>query len=276
MKEIFVINEKAIFSPDDYTLSDIQGTVPPVMLHVPSSECLYLLLQHNNEVLSQKFLFEEVWEKNGSVVTANTLYQNIALLRKAFKTVGLSEEVIRTIPRQGIKFSAHVHVLPKSAHQTAPDENSAIINETVQENVNAPPADNVPVISPKPAVRVQASWKTSVVLPAALCVFFLALLVKLLYSSQRESQDFFAAYSAVGVINNCQLYSSFSGESIAKAKFKRIAQASALTCQRGDIVYLTYNRQYDVDSLIRCDKPIMDNSAHCQSIIYRELTNETE
>ncbi len=53
----------------------------------------------------------EVWRKHGMEVTVNTLYQNISILRKTLKRVGIDENIIITVPKKGITLSAQVEKL---------------------------------------------------------------------------------------------------------------------------------------------------------------------
>ncbi|GLR11080.1 hypothetical protein GCM10007905_38000 [Mixta theicola] len=53
----------------------------------------------------------EVWRKHGMEVTVNTLYQNISILRKTLKRVGIDENIIITVPKKGITLSAQVEAL---------------------------------------------------------------------------------------------------------------------------------------------------------------------
>ncbi|MEA7585969.1 winged helix-turn-helix domain-containing protein, partial [Salmonella enterica subsp. enterica serovar Anatum] len=41
--------------------------------------CLRLLLENAPSVVSQQTFFQKVWEEDGMVVSANTLYQNISI-----------------------------------------------------------------------------------------------------------------------------------------------------------------------------------------------------
>ncbi|MCP6242638.1 CadC family transcriptional regulator, partial [Klebsiella pneumoniae] len=54
--------------------------------------------------------FQEVWIKHGSQVTSNGFYQNISLLRRAFKELGAEEDIIITVPRVGVRLDATLSV----------------------------------------------------------------------------------------------------------------------------------------------------------------------
>lgn len=109
MKPVFLINHSVLFEPEKrrlYLLANYPERA--VVLHAPVSECLLQLLEHNGQVMSQRDLFAAVWEKQGAVVTTNALYQTIASIRKALKTVGLAENMVQTVPKEGFKSVAHI------------------------------------------------------------------------------------------------------------------------------------------------------------------------
>ena len=73
----------------------------------------------------------EVWRKHGMEVTVNTLYQNISILRKTLKRVGVDENIIITVPKKGITLSARVEPLSEksficSSSPTSPDTNAPL------------------------------------------------------------------------------------------------------------------------------------------------------
>ena len=104
MKKVFLINDTLLFEPDLRRLGPLEGYPNrAIMLHGPVNECLLLLLEHNDQVLTQRFLFASVWEKQGAIVSTNALYQTIASIRKALKSSGLDENIIKTIPKEGFK-----------------------------------------------------------------------------------------------------------------------------------------------------------------------------
>lgn len=92
VKNIIIINELIVFEPDKNRLTSLKDYPERnISLHAPVSACLLLLLQHNHQPVTQKYLFSEVWEKNGAIVSTNAIYQSIALIRKALRGVGLGK-----------------------------------------------------------------------------------------------------------------------------------------------------------------------------------------
>ncbi|QXO41480.1 winged helix-turn-helix domain-containing protein [Morganella morganii] len=79
-------------------------------LTVPANECLAIIIKNAPEVTTQKQLFKDVWEVHGIPINTNTFYQNISILRKAFKQVGIDYDVIITIPRRGIEVAKNINM----------------------------------------------------------------------------------------------------------------------------------------------------------------------
>lgn len=278
---VIIINGKVIFAPESNSLYPVNDTSKPVVLHTPSSQCLRLLLQNNNQVVSQKILFEEIWEKNGALVTPNTLYQNIALIRKALKAAGLDEEVIKTIPKQGIKISAQIttnnpkEVAETSEYRNHPDSHSSTYGQGTPSLVASTPENRNDA---QPSITLSLLQKLSNhqfflnILPLLLCVFLLYWLYTL-SGYLGYSNTFFKDYMDIGKINNCQVYSSYHGTDISKAKFETMVKLSGMKCQPGEKAWLTFNHQYHMSMLIKCDKAITDKRAVCQNFMYEEGVN---
>lgn len=120
VKNVIIINKLIVFEPDKNRLTSLKDYPERnISLHAPVSACLLLLLQHNHQPVTQKYLFSEVWEKNGAIVSTNAIYQSIALIRKALRGVGLDEEIIFTLPKIGFKAEAHVVTIPFDEFMTA-------------------------------------------------------------------------------------------------------------------------------------------------------------
>lgn len=103
-QNLFIINNKFFFIPDQKKLAVLgtDGVSHEITINAPASRCLLLLISHPQSIISRETFLEKVWKKNGVVVSQNTYYQNISILRKAFKKIGLSEDAIVTVPHKGL------------------------------------------------------------------------------------------------------------------------------------------------------------------------------
>lgn len=111
-KVCFSINKDVLFYPCEHKLlclSDINNSKEAININVPASRCLMLLIENRRSVVSKEDFFNHVWKAHGRFVAQNTYYQNISLLRRSLKSVGL-EQMIITVPRQGLKISEDIHI----------------------------------------------------------------------------------------------------------------------------------------------------------------------
>ncbi len=114
----YIINYKVLFSPDEHRLTPLGIRGDEVILHAPVSRILLLLLQNSGNVVRQEDIFREVWEKHGQVVAANTLYQNVSLLRKGLLSAGIIAESVRTLPKVGFIFKGKVQLHEEEAENS--------------------------------------------------------------------------------------------------------------------------------------------------------------
>ena len=79
----------------------------PIDMSVKAVELLFVLIESEGEVVSKDELLNKVWQ--GSFVEESVLSQNVYLLRKTFKDLGLEEDIIKTVPRRGYYFSGRLN-----------------------------------------------------------------------------------------------------------------------------------------------------------------------
>lgn len=257
----YLVNGKIVFEPQSYRLWAVESPEATTTLFVPASECFALLLENSGEVLSQQTLFQQVWEKNGLYASSNTLYQNIAVLRKSLKATGLEEEVIKTIPRQGFSFIGKVQIQPDT---NAPDENSShAINTT----------SDIPVPVQSIASR---HLRLNALLPWGLIAGALVVFVWLFITSGSNIKAMTHQYDYQGIVEGCQLYSGWQGKEVSQTHFRQILSAAKIQCHRGDYAYLTFSSQASFTSLVKCTLPVENTSAECATYLNRETQNEPD
>lgn len=111
MEKTYTINGRITFIPQRGALILIADETKTVSLNMPASRCLLLLIQQDGNTVARETFFEEVWIKHGSQVTSNGFYQNISLLRRAFKELGMEGDIIITQPRVGVRLDATISVM---------------------------------------------------------------------------------------------------------------------------------------------------------------------
>ena len=108
---LWIINDNIEFNPERNRLASLSRPDLNVILTTPASRCLCLLLESAPSVVTQQTFFQKVWEDAGMVVPANTLYQNISLIRRGLRTVGETDDaLIATVPRKGFQIEPGVQI----------------------------------------------------------------------------------------------------------------------------------------------------------------------
>lgn len=110
MSQSFLLDGTVLFIPGRNLLTAVPDNSVQLALSNPASQCLHLLIQHHGQVVERDVFFQRVWLSNGSQVTNNNFYQNISLLRRAFKEFGLNDELIITVPKVGIRLSEELKI----------------------------------------------------------------------------------------------------------------------------------------------------------------------
>lgn len=87
-------------------------------------------LQSSCEIFERDFLLEKAWEQFGYRSSNNSLGVAISELRKKFEVLGLSSQIITTIPKVGFSFHAEITVIDDDKTQTdspsLPEGNSLV------------------------------------------------------------------------------------------------------------------------------------------------------
>ncbi|HBQ2552291.1 TPA: winged helix-turn-helix domain-containing protein [Klebsiella variicola] len=109
-----MINHEIVFNANMNELRPLSGDGEYVTLNAPTARCLLLLLQNSGKVISRDEFLAAVWENRGVVVSQNTFYQNISLLRKSLLKAGLSEDIIITVRQKGFSVAPDTLIIPLS------------------------------------------------------------------------------------------------------------------------------------------------------------------
>ncbi|MFW5402798.1 winged helix-turn-helix domain-containing protein, partial [Yersinia sp. 1252 StPb PI] len=104
MDKSYIINGNVIFYPGSGIVSSLL-TGSTVKLNAPTAQLLEAFVSRVGMTISQSELYNIAWGEKGSSVTPNTLYQNISLLRKALKDVGVIGESVTTVRGKGFIFT---------------------------------------------------------------------------------------------------------------------------------------------------------------------------
>ena len=115
-----------------------------VGLSNPATRLLNELIKNNKVELTRETLIKHVWEDYGFSPSSATLSNHISELRKAFEVLGVSKNILITVPRIGFKMEAEIHPETKALKEKelAATEKIEMIPpslELVSEGNTAPP-----------------------------------------------------------------------------------------------------------------------------------------
>jgi len=263
MNHVYLINETLLFEPEQRRLCLLAGYPQhPVVLHTPASECLFQLLENSGQVLSQRFLFKNVWEKKGAMVSTNTLYQTIASVRKGLKSAGFGDDIIKTVPRAGFKSIAMVRM------GTLEDFVPAATEMTLSEScLNFSPAVENNAIKREPkAFRFYFTARVAYSIAAILFVFSCGVL----FFTSHYSESVFADYQHIGLIGECDVWSSWYDIEKSSGLFASLSARYPVQCKAGDIVWMSVNRLQLGITMLVCNQWPENASAQCHTIFYRQ------
>ncbi|WP_158069130.1 winged helix-turn-helix domain-containing protein [Serratia oryzae] len=222
-----------------------------VQLNAPTSRCFEILLANRYSVISQKVLFESVWGKQGAYVSANTLYQNISLLRKALKSLDL-DGIVKTISKQGIVIADTVSV-------------QEIENDNVDLSL---PSATLATVSPTAEIAQSTGiqkWLTSNLFLGILVTLALGLVTLfILENHQHQSHmGYFNHYSQFTEINGCAIFKPEMDNS--EERYLSFVKNYPIPCAAQSKVYLTMPRAKPQVSMLICDKDILTPGVRCHS-----------
>lgn len=126
--EVVIINDEIIFDVNFGELRSLSTEADVITLNAPTARCLQLLLEKEGAVVSRDDFMEKVWQARGIVVSQNTFYQNISLLRKSLKKAGLTKDIVMTVRRKGFMLAEDTCIQPYISEE--------IISEDVIDKVN--------------------------------------------------------------------------------------------------------------------------------------------
>lgn len=101
MHKHYIINNIVEFHPAASTLRDINNPDRVVVLNSPAGRCLLLLIDRAGSIVTQQEFLDIVWQSRGMLVSSNTYYQNISILRKGLKRLVLKLTLSLPFPGLG-------------------------------------------------------------------------------------------------------------------------------------------------------------------------------
>ncbi|CAI2146733.1 Transcriptional regulatory protein, C terminal [Serratia fonticola] len=263
MSSKVILNHYVIYDKKSGSLVDIGNRYDEIFLTTPANNCLQILLKNKPEITTQKELFEEVWEKYGIPINPNTLYQNIAMIRKAFRQLGLEEDIIVTIPRRGMLVADTVDI---TEYKECVDHRED--NEVQVANLMLPnhPLDEGRRDVSNHNLSHYNIKKISLVFTSAMLLFFvIAAMTDFIYGRYLKTQSRLYYYSYWEDYNQCRLYVDEYFKSKMKNNGGKIPIDADLHCDNKEWVYISLYTGLPRESFIFCDGDALDKGSSCRS-----------
>ncbi|EAO9608065.1 hypothetical protein GAG18_12170 [Salmonella enterica] len=251
------INDEFIFIPDskDVTVTD-KNDGRTVRLTTPAAKCLELLLENSTRIVSQSEFYTFVWGEEGKNVSANTLYQNISIIRRALESLKPGTgKWIETAARKGFFVQEGI-----SAVKFLLDEELNCDYESAKPE-SFPEIETIQVKEYKEPLFENSRFK-KMFLAVTAC---LAMLIFLVYSFvNEEDNSYMNSFVILKKESGCTFF--YNKDSFNTKIPLEISKKIPLDCGKYPFVYITAYEYIRSMSFFACQhKPDTNNPAHCIS-----------
>ncbi len=286
MHNHYIINEAVEFHPATSTLRDLHNPDIVVALNSPAGRCLLLLISRVGTIVTQQEFMDIVWKQSGMRVTSNAYYQNISVLRKGLKRIGLGEDIIVTIPRIGLTLATGTRIrkLTSEALMEVSHENVHLVNvNALKPEASGNDFSELAIGKPfvisyakegHPQENISINDKISIKAVFSRYSLMLAAIITAIafmgWYASKAKPNFFSDYVSVKTIKGCQILLS---PPLPARSYQKEAQSYGERfiddCQSYPWIYVTKIPHLSRTSVIRCDKPF-EHSTSCISEYFIE------
>jgi DNA-binding winged helix-turn-helix (wHTH) protein len=240
----YLINKKVRFHPFENLLYPDDINAHQVKLFAPVSDILLYLINNKNKIVSLDEITHHVWGEKNSYVSPNTLYQNISLLRKALKTSGLNEGIVKTVPRKGFTLAESVIITSFEI------DNS--LETSIEKKFNAPHKHlniykNSKTIKCKKFTIILALLITTITLSA---IYY----INIKNAKKVNTPVFFSNYATLSDIDNCHFMAIPKHIKTRNAELIKIIEKEKENCKNSEQRFITLSDTNSMWTIINCDK----------------------
>jgi DNA-binding winged helix-turn-helix (wHTH) protein len=256
----YVIDDLIIFKPSKATISNRNYYHLTATLGAPASRCLSVLIEHAPEVVSHQKIIEEVWGSEGMNVPVNTLYQNISIIRKAFKQIEYNDEIIKTVSRKGFVISGVII--------TQNEESEGVIQLPLRKDLDGHDVINSEITDDNTINSVK-SWPgvTKKIFMAFSSILFVSLAFYLYFIINEQKNNFFIKYSNIKHYGKCIV--NYTGDKPEKIDSIMKNIGVYLNCDKRPYVYLDTKKYHPANTVVTCKQDFSYKSTdNCSSIYF--------
>ncbi|WP_368750194.1 transcriptional regulator [Klebsiella aerogenes] len=263
MSEKILINDQVWFEPDGHMLRSVNDPEQSILLPVPAARCLMVLLSEHGEIITIRQFHERVWNENKAVVSDNTIYQNISVLRKSLVDVGVEQQIIETLTRRGWCIPESVSV-SRTNDTAMTEENEPVVIIPVPETPEPPAVTTMPEIKKR---------KLPIMLSGLLLFVSVFALIYSIWAQHTEIPTrSFAGYTKLGELGTCHIYRNTSN--VPDAFYHDILSRNQLSCRELPWWYITIYTKTGSSSVISCLNSLAKEShepPECTSLYFRGI-----
>ncbi|QFI19946.1 hypothetical protein FR830_25410 (plasmid) [Klebsiella aerogenes] len=265
MSEKILINGQVWFEPERHVLWSVSAPEQSILLPVPAARCLMVLLSEHGEIITIRQFHERVWNENKAVVSDNTIYQNISVLRKSLVEVGIEQQIIETLTRRGWCIPESVSVTRSTDTETMEESESVDIVH-VDEKPEAPPVTAGQKINKR---------KLTVILSGLLLIIAVFTFIYSIWLQHTKIPTrSFAGYTKLGELETCHIYRNTSN--VPDDLYREILSRNQLSCRELPWWYITKYTKTGSSSVISCRNSLAKESnepPECTSLYFRGTKN---
>ena len=280
----WIINDNIEFRPDSKKLISATNPEINVVLTTPTSRCLLLLLEASPDVVTQQEFFKKVWEDEGMLVPANTLYQNISIIRRGLRAVGETDRIlVATVPRKGFQIDKSVKITRVAAVQVAeapPDTLQGEDELDVEQHIDAEstfaPEETAPPARTEP-VSKSRKLPLFVGITAMAAAFFIGAVGMNFVWHFSDTKPFFANYTFVEQDKGCHFNTTDDSHDNKNsyARFKALILGSGLDCEKYPWVYFPLSETSPGLAVLVCRKNYLKSAVPgCITLSFRGVGSE--
>lgn len=237
-----------------------------IKLTTTLNRLLLVLAQNNGEVLDRETLLRRVWEEHNQVVSDNNLNSSISVLRRHLASF-FDEEVISTIPKVGIKFSANLtFITPEEQLEEITVETHPSLSTSSEPSLETNEQNEIKPEAPVKKAYILNNRYLEITLVVVI-IFCLLYLFKSYFFANRTE------YPEVGQIDQCSIryinsYHKADTRTMSFAVLKERLEKLNIDCKKPATVFyynvgiITQNKNFNDDYLFLsyCPKTAKDGA----------------
>ncbi|EAP7864789.1 transcriptional regulator [Salmonella enterica] len=280
----WIINRYIVFLPDNKKLVSLNNQDVEVVLTAPACRCLLLLLESHPDIVTQRQFYKTVWEDDGIIVPANTLYQNISIVRRGLRNVGQTEApVVNTIPRKGFQIDKDVEITCVDSEFRiidASQSTSDVTHPDIENETDLSSTAKCLVVKTQPEKQEKYNFLTSYDV-RTICFILLAFWVGAaggyyLWNAD-STKNFYADYKLVDKDKGYNFFikDETHNEQSEFKHFKRLLLSSGVSYKKYPWIYFPLSTISPGLSMLACSKKYTNTSPmQCVTLSFRETNNE--